>query len=364
MPSSGRRGTDPLKEYWWVPLIIAVLIGVWISMARMPGTGSDSVVIPRQASTTEQSLRSLDEVGTGTGAPGDALGRSARAARSAGAGAEGREAPASGLYRSPGSAKGSPITKEEEAAAELARGGGKAGAGSLADALKKVASSGKAPDHGWGGKEVRTGFSRPRAKFGKVGTTRGGGAGSTSAQLTVDKPFGTGGDPGLKIDPGAGLSARDRSVSDPGGSGANQSLDSLKRADKQLMAGLDGADEIAAAGGRRTFDGAGVMAGTALDQLKAAGQGSGVGSGAGVPQNLKTNDPNLDMKEFEAPEIPEAAQVKDDDNQDYMTQQILMMVMGVALSGMAGPGVGGMMMMGVNMMGMFPPSGGDTMDKL
>ncbi|MFH2201516.1 MAG: hypothetical protein ABIJ96_00225 [Elusimicrobiota bacterium] len=336
-------------------LVAALLVGWWLTAPMMGGMGSDSVDIPLTAEVNEQSLRALDPVDNPQGAPGALVG--AQAADSAHSGTEGSLLTSS-LYQAPGAAAGEPITKER--AEEIKEEGG-----ALAEAMARVADAGKAPDNSWGGKAARSGMSGPRAQFGKVGATREGGSGSTSAQFAVvKKAFGTGGDPGLDIAPSGGFAQGARRGMQSAGGGVSRGLNELKKMNEVSLAALKGKDETAAGGGRRTFDASGSRGGkSAMDALASAGGSAGIGNDAGVPQNLKANDPKqLNKKEFKPPEV-NAGEVKNSDNQRYMEQQMMQMMLQAVLTGIMGPmggAVGGMMSMAMQMDG---PSDGN-MNKL
>ena len=351
MPAIGRQEPDPLKKYWWVILVVCALVGAWIYMPTTSGTGSDSVEISR--TPAEQSLNSLDSVDNPQGAPGQA-----RTSEGGGAGASRpltSPDQSSSLYHAPGSAAGAPLTEDQVQA--LVEG---LSVDSLAKAMQSVASGVRPPDHGWGDAQVRTGFSRPKAQFEQVGALRGGTGGEGSAaSLVFRKPFGSGGDPGLDMKPGPGLQGAGRAASGIARQAAqnNQSLNALDRARKTSMDSLKGVDERAMGMGGRSFDASG-GAGGAQGQLSQAAAAAGLNEGAGVPANLKANDPSMNQKKLEPPKIEAASQVKDDSNKEYMQQQILMMIMGAAISGILGPTFSGVGMALAGGLGLSPPSSG------
>ncbi len=335
MPTIGRRDSGPFKEYGWLVIVIALFVGIWLTMPMMSGTGSGSVDIAvgsGRDTYNEQSLSAPDPSDNPQGAPGQALGVGGGAGGHAGK--SGGATSTSSLYQAPGSAAGAPLTAEE--AAQVKAGGS---VDSLASAMAQVAKSGKAPDNSWGGARARSGFSRPKAKFGKVGATRGGGSGSTSAQYVVKKAFGTGGDPGLNFTGGgSGFSGGPRGrMNRVDGSGAgNKGLSALKNVKKANLDALKGGDEMASGGGRRTFDASGGHT-SAMSALQSAGGAAGLNSDAGVPQNLKGNDfSRLNKREFKPPEL-KAKEVEKSDNQQYMQQKMMMMLMQTMLTGVMGP---------------------------
>lgn len=360
MPSSADRGTDPLKEYWWLLLVAVLFIGGWLGLSSPSGTGSDNVALAvARDSEAEQSLRSLDSQENPSGAPGSTLampgGRSATASDPASAGGQ-----SGSLYEAPGAAAGSPIPAGAGEAIEAAARGQRAGGGtSLADALRGVAAgAGKTPDNSWGGAAPRSGFSKPKAEFGQVGASRTGGGGSTSASLvTVDKAFGTGGNPGLNLGPGFDHAASDAkgriAAAMQGGAG----LDGLKAARQTSLDALKQGDEMAAGRSRQSFDG-GAAGRSAMQQLRSSGGGAGVGDDDSVPMNLKANDPSkLTKKEFEPPPLTDTKKQEDPNNKEYMQQQMMMMMLGIAMTGILGPAAGGMgMMMFQSMGGSAPPA--------
>lgn len=329
--STGRR--DPLKDYWWMIVVCIGLIIGWLSMAAPPGIGSQSVrIADGDEAVTEQSLTSLDAVENPQGAQGTALGMPG----SGGGGSRSEAVVTSSLYRSPGGAAGAPILDAASSSSKT----GAAGSDNFAKAMRQVASKVKAPDHGWGGKSARSGFSRPKAKFGKIGSTRGSGGASTSAKFqTVKKAFGLGGETGLSglsANPKLSPDSRLKRAAGPG----NRSLEGLKKAQQASLDSLKGADEAMARGGRRTFD-ASAGRKSAIGQLAAAGGGgAGVSGDDGVPQNLKASDPaQLSKKEFEVPDVGEGEEKQ---NEQSMQEKMMMMMFSAVIGGILGPTAGGM----------------------
>jgi len=354
---SAGRGTDHLKKYWWVLVGAAVLIGAWLSLASMPATGSEEIAA---GPATEQSLFSLDASQNPNGAPGG-LAAAARAAAQEGSGKSGTskssgEAQQGSLwkapegYRTPGAAGGAPISaelaKELEAAAKDGPNSPK-----YAEAMAKVAGGAtKPPDNNWGGKSARSGFNpadgrKPKLNAGKVGLSRSGGGGSTAASLKIDKAFGLGGKTGVDLGPNRGFNPGQA----PAGRIAkaaiqsNKSFSGLKGAEKRSLDSLKGADEMAAGGGRQTFDASGARGGTVMSQLTSAGS-AGLNEGAGIPTNLKETDAGINQKEIEVPEVA-GEEAKDDGSEaskKYMQQQMMMMIAMMAISGIMGPTFSGM----------------------
>ncbi|MBI3296577.1 MAG: hypothetical protein HYZ75_00320 [Elusimicrobia bacterium] len=357
MPSGAERGGDPLKDYWWLLLVAVVFVGGWLSSSSPTSTGADEIQLAaRQENAAEQSLRSLDSSENPAGAPGSA------AASGASAGAHGRAAAPGGgadgqpgsLYQAPGAAAGSPIPEGAGAEIAAAAAQGSGGGNSLADALRGVAAApAKQPDNGWGGAAPRTGL-KPKAAFGLVGASRMGGGGSTGAQLVnVEKAFGTGGNPGLNLNPAKAPGAGGRVAAALEGSAGMAGLNASRKAG---LNALKSGDELAAGRGRQSFDGS-AAARSAMGQLRETGA-SGVNGGDGVPTNLKANDPSHSTKEFEPPPLAETAEQKDPGNKDYMKQQMMMMMLGIAVTGILGPALGGMsMMMFKGLGGTTPPPG-------
>ena len=361
MPSSADRGTDPLKEYWWLLLVAVLFIGAWLTLSSPTGTGSDNVVLAgAHEAAAEQSLRSLDSAENPSGAPGSTLGMPGARTGGSAAASAGASGQSGSLYEAPGAAAGSPIPAGAGEEIEAAARGQRAGGGtSLADALRGVASgAGKAPDNGWGGATPRSGFSKPKADFGQVGASRTGGSGSTSASLvTVDKAFGTGGNPGLNLGPGLDRAAADAKGRIAAGMQGGAGIEGLKAARQTSLDALKQGDEMAAGRSRQSFDG-GAAGRTAMQQLRASGGGAGGGDDESVPMNLKANDPSkLTNKEFEPPPLTDTKKQEDPDNKQYMQQQMMMMMLGIAMTGILGPMAGGMgMMMFQTMGGMMPPA--------
>lgn len=355
----GRSGSDSFKEFGWIILVVALVIGFWLTSPMMSGTGSESVDIvgssglgSSDSPINEQSLSSLDPQSNPQGAPGGVIDPAAAARNKSAA------TTMSSLYQPAGGAAGEPVDAKKVAEMEKEEGG----MAGLSQAMAQVAKGGNAPDNSWGGKKARTGFSRPKAKFGKVGTTRGGGKGSSSAHLKVKKAFGTGGDPGLSFGSGGGASGGPRRrMNKVDGSGAgNRGLQGLKNMNKMNLDSLKGKDERAASGGRRTFDASGGHS-SAMSALQAAGGAAGLAGDDGSPMNLKSNNyKKINKKEFEPPEL-KAKEVDKSDNKEYMQQKMMMMVLQAALTGIMGPiggAVGGMMDSGLG----AKPDPGTTTD--
>lgn len=364
------QGGDLIKQYGWIVVLAAVLIGFWLSMPMTTGTGSDSVSIARQGGQdTEQSLRSLDPVDNPQGAPGGAVGEAGAGGASPAPGAP--AAPGSSLYQPPGGAAGEPASGEVAAAGGIAGGAAAASASAagkttLAEAMAKVAQGGKAPDHGWGDKEVRTGFSKPKANFGQVGLTRSGSAGASSAQLTVvEKAFGTGGNPGL--DPGAaGFGAAQGKASALKASvERSRGMSELSKLKKQDLSALSGGAERAAGFGRDVFDASSANRRSLRDVAREGSAAAAGISGDGVPVNLKATDPGAALtKEFEPPPVDGAGEVQDSENKEYMKQKIMMMLLSTAISGILGPTMSavGTSVTGALGFGMPSPGAGNVVD--
>ena len=368
MPSSvvlGGRGKNNVKKYGLVMVAAVVLVGAWLSLSSMPSTGGGEIA---HGPATEQSLFSLDSANNPNGAPGS-LADLARAASEEGSASENVEGSVADPrstqqgslwaapegYVTPGSAAGSPISediaKDLEAAAKDGPNSAK-----YAEAMAKVANQTKAPNNSWGNKSARSGFKKPKLNAGKVGLSRSrGGRGSTKASLKITKAFGLGGKTGLgpqsgPFSPGKGSSGgaiAKRAVKN------NRSLEGLRGAKKRSLDSLKGGDEMAAGGGRQTFDASGAKGSTAMQQL--TGSAAGINSGAGTPTNLKGTDQGLSSKKIE---VPEGAEAKDDGSaasKKYMQQQMMMMIAMMAISGIMGPVMGGI---GTGLAGMMGLSGG------
>lgn len=363
------RGENQLKKHGWVMIAAVVLIGAWLSLSTMPSTGADEVA---HGPATEQSLFSLDSSANPNGAPGS-LADLARAAsdeeggagEAAGYTAHPRSTQGSSLWSAPegysmaGSASGSPISEDLAKDLEDAAKDGP-NSSKYAAAMAKVANQTKAPDNSWGAKSARSGFKKPKLNAGKVGLSRSRGGGSrTKASLKITKAFGLGGKTGLK--PGTASFSPGRISS--GGRIAkravqnNRSLEGLRGARKRGLDSLKGGDEVAASGGRKTFDASGSSGGTALQQL---GTSAGITMGAGTPTNLKETSASINQKKIEVPEV-KGEEAKDDGSEaskKYMKQQMMMMIAMMAISGIMGPITGGIGSAIAAGMGFGGPSGG------
>jgi hypothetical protein len=331
------RANDPFRKHWWVVLIVCAFVGFWIYFPSTSGTGSDAVDLDKTFGQTEQSLYSLDPAENPQGAPGRVLAVPVEGADGAYGRAASRAGQDSSLYQASGGASGEPIS---------------------AEALASPSAQAKpAKDDGWGGQEPRTGFSRPQAKFDPAGSLHDGGGVSSSAQLVHQKPFGTGGDPGLDLRTGPGLhaAAQDARRKLQESVAESRTVQGLKQAEKASLAAIKGNDELASGMGGSPFD-AGGGARSSMEALEAAAAGTGLGEGQGTPMNLKSSDPNVNQKVLEPPPIKDAGEVKDDSNKEYLQQQMLMMIMGVAISGILGPTFSGIGMALVGGMGLNQPS--------
>jgi hypothetical protein len=169
----------------------------------------------------------------------------------------------------------------------------------------------------------------------------------------IIKPFGVGSDlkeiskPRLSSEPEIKLQGNlKHSMRNP-----NQSMETLQRAARASSSFLQETDEKAVSSGHRIFDQA--FSGNLLAQAPSS---AGVGIGPGDrPENLKENDPRIQLKKFEPPKI---SQVKDVESpeQNLLGQQIMMMVLSAAIGGILGPvfsGLGAGMARG---MGLIPPN--------
>jgi hypothetical protein len=358
MPPFATRETDPVKKYGWVLIVAAVFVALWLTTSHMSGTGSDSVHIDESfaGSATEQGLASLDAIDAPSGAPGNNLAMPGAGAYAKKSG-DITDPGLSSLYQAPERGEGPAGEPIEGADADqLASAANKADpSDNFANAMAKVAA-GAPKKSGWGGKKARSGISRrPKAKFGKVGLSRGGGGTSSSASLqVVDNPFGTGGQTG------GNFRGRQAPLASSGGGkltakmNRSRNMSGLRGAEKQALSALKGNGESAASMASRTFDASGTSA-RSLKDLAAQSNAAAMVSGDGVPTNLKATDPNkMTQKEFTPPEIEKAKEV--DDNKEYMQQKIMMMIISAAISGIVGPIAGGIGTAVISGMGMSPPS--------
>ena len=346
-----RTDGDVTRKYWWVILLCVLAVGGG-SLVMMPKTGgSGPGTDPAAGTASEQSLESIDDGLKTVGAPGGPLNLSMD-----GTGAYRRkdaEASAtmkSSLYEPRASAltTGTPVVATAGTAAE---------GGSLADALKKIASSkpSKEDNKGWGAAAVRTGFTPPKASFsgGLSGLSGGGGGGGGSgASMGVggggSTAFGLGGsNPGSAstIGGAAGLGGGLPKVRK---GGHNQAMDILKKVETLASGSAGAGGDLANNLNSRAFD-----ANTAKSALGGTGSALGGASvGSGVAENLKLDDPKLNSKKIE---VPVVGNDKPADPQGDMEKQIMMMVITMAIGGIMGPMFGAMgtgmanMMFGTNM---------------
>lgn len=340
MPAFSGGSKDPLKEYWWVVVIACVLVGLWIYGSTTGGRmGEDGVIIDRSGEGDEQSLDSLDPSENPQGARGKSLAMPGAVLGGAGA----PEVMGSRLYQSPGGAAGAPITEADAKALAQREASGKGEKSSeLAQAMARVASGVKAPDHGWGGRKARSGFSASKGKLKKRGSLGTGGGGSSSARMVVKKFFGKGGDPGLNLDPSSFGGSNRPGKGDLNDRGMGKTMEGLKETRRASLASLSGNDELARGLSGKAFDRSST-AKTSLEQLAGdSASAAGLAGGAAVPSNLKATDPTShDYKKIEVPEVGNEGET-DSDNAEYMQKKIMMMVLGMALTGLLGPTFGAM----------------------
>lgn len=336
-----RTDGDVTRKYWWVILLGVLAVGGG-SLLVMPkgGGGSGPANDPASGVASEQSLESIDDGLNTIGAPGGPLNLSMD-----GAGAYKRKDDSasssmkSSLYESPSTAinTGAPVVAQAGSAAQSG--------GSLADALKKIASSkpSKGENKGWGKAAVRTGFTPPKAAFsgGLSGLSGGGGGGGSGASMSVgggggSTAFGFGSSsPGsaATIGGAAGLGGGLPKVRK---GGHNRAMDILKKVEavssKATLSGGDLANNM----NSRSFDGN--AAKSALSGGGTAASG-GAAIGDGVAENLKLDDPKLNNKKIE---VPPVGADKPADPRGDMEKQIMMMVITMAIGGIMGPVLGGM----------------------
>lgn len=320
MPSSlpaARPGEDPLKRWGWVLLLAPLLVMAGL-IAPILGPAEDEEAASSDAlAATEQSLRSLDPAENPQGSPGSPIGR--------GFGTGAAPAPEAAAARPAAAGRGGRSAPEREA-------GAAAPGAELALALSRAAAGGKAVvktpgSDSWGGREPRTGLTRPAfARMASLSDAQGGG-GASGAFSAVSAPFGRGGDPGF-IDRGAG-GGRSPGRAGPGGS---RSLEELRQVQKVSAGALAGGSEVAAGYGRKAFEGSALRQGLAGTQ---SFDGSGLVEGE-TPVNLKANDPRINAREFEPPAVGAPKTVEPEERQS-MEQQLMMMLLTVAVGGVLGP---------------------------
>jgi len=311
MPAVAARSGPGLKDYGWMVLVFAAFIAAWLTLPFLSGTGSGSVSIDEALSGGEQSLHSLED----SPSPVGALAPGARAGRKA------RELPdgAGSLYQSGapmGDAAGGSISSQLAAAL---RGVSKSSPPPAA-AAPAARRSGSAPAGG------------PRAEFAAPGQTASPGSSSGASMTLVEKPFGSGGDPGLHETaasfPSGGVAAAN-------GLAASESFASLNRAKESSQSALTSHDEMAVASAKKTFDFAQTRAQTLTGGGDSAPGGPPSMDGS-TPASLKGGDPSLGHKELTPPPVGPASETKDKDNAQYMRQQMIMMMIMMAIGGIAG----------------------------
>lgn len=343
-----RTESDVSRRYWWVILIVLLALGA-VSLVMLPkGSGPGPAGGDGSAGlASEQGLESIDDGLKTIGAPGGPINLSME-----GAGAyqrrDGSDAgQKSSLYESPTAAVG------PGAAATVSEAGSSASGGTLAEALKKVASSkpDRSDNKGWGSAAVRTGFSRPQAKFNSLsGPGGGGGGGGSGASLGVGgvtNPYGI-----ATSNPGSGSTVGLGAGGGGGGDfkvrkgGRNQAFDHLKQVQNVAGKAAGAGGDLAANLGSRGFDAASARGGLAGGGTAASG-GSVVGGPDAVPENLKLDDPKLQNKKIEVPAI---GKDKSANPRADMERQMVMMLMMAAIGGIAGPMFGAIGVGMANMM--------------
>lgn len=338
MPPTVLRRTDGdvTRRYWWVILLLVIVIGA-VSLVMMPkGSGPGAGGADGAAGlASEQSLESISDGLNTAGAPGGPINLSMEgtgAYRRHGDDADGGGQKSSLYGSQPSATAAGPTAKVAEAGSSAAAGG------SLAEALKKVASSKPMKDDnkGWGSAAVRTGFTPPKASFSGLAGPGGGGGGGSGASLGVGgvaAPFGLGGsNPGSGGTVGLGSAGGGAGGFKVRKGGHNQAFDNLKQVQNVAAKAAGAAGDLANNMGSRSYDGATARAG--LPGGAAATGGSVVGGPDAVPENLKLDDPKLQNKKIEVPAI---GKDKSADPQADMERQIMMMIMMAAIGGIAGP---------------------------
>lgn len=301
------------------------------------GAGGGGAADPASGmSATEQSLDSIDQGLTSLASPGGpillSMDGSYRRKDEAGSTQK------SSLYVAPGAGAAAPAS-----AAALSTAGSAAGeGGSLAEALKSVAKRpSKAENKGWGSAVARSGFSSGVKLKAMSGLGTGGGGAGSSANLAVGGLAG-GGFAGGGSGPGSGGTL----LSGDGGpmgpprvrkGGHNQAFDVLKQVEKNASKSAGAGADLAANLGARGYDGASLKAAAGapgLSGLPGTG-GQVVGKLDAIPENLKLDDPKLQKKDIKVPEVG-----KDKEAQKTgmdMEQMMMMMLVQMAIGGIAGP---------------------------
>jgi len=236
--------------------------------------------------------------------------------------------PESMLYQAPGGSQVESVSAGSESSAEK-----------LLDDLGRASAMGKKPADasGWNGEAARTGLS-----------ANSGGAGATSARPTLapmnggfassnsgtsagnffagSTPFGVG-----KSQPGEARAAGSPASAEPGiGRGGNQSLLALRRV-AGTMGNARTAHDMERMWGHTagSFDGAG-----AYSTLAGGGTSdSGIGTGSGVPANLKgdVNSNDIQKKDIQPPPPVTPAPV---DNSSIQNRQLMMIAAGLLAAGL------------------------------
>jgi hypothetical protein len=309
------RHSDPFKKYWWVILLAFAGIGGWLCMPYMDGgIGSGRVSAPQEGSL--RGPQSLDAVSNPSGAQGGPVDLSMAGSR----GKKTDGSMTSSLYQAP---------PEEPKPAPPA-----AAPTTLADALRDVSrKSASADSSGWGGQTPQKGFTAPKANFGSMsGFSGSSGSGASASSHAGGSVTGFG---AQKAETGVTFAQGLRGDAGEGPAGAKgKAMGALQGASNAAMAANKQlSNDAARAGAATSFDGSG--GGSTI-----GGSGMTAATGAGVyakldsaPINLKANSPNLDQRKVEPPAATKADAT---DPNDQMRQQMLQMVMMMAIAGIMG----------------------------
>ncbi|MBI4376280.1 MAG: hypothetical protein HY549_07500, partial [Elusimicrobia bacterium] len=306
-----RRDNDPFKKYWHLVLLSFALVGGWICLPLLDGSGSGVALREQGLMPADSGLQSLDSIHNPSGAPGSAMDLSMEGA---GAYKKKEDPSVSRLYQASAEEPGKAAAPEPAESKPA----------NLAEALKAISL--RSPSFA-----DNKPFSPPKANFGSLSGLGSGSSGS-SGQMSASGGFSSGlsglgsfstAKPDIGFAKAQGLGSEEQSLA-KGGSPGMQALNAAKATG--LMANQQASYDAAARMGGAGFDGRGAGANSI------SGGGIAIGGSYDAldrsPKDLKVNDPNLSMKEIQPPPTPEPKIDEEEQRRQMMMQMIMMMVVG------------------------------------
>lgn len=311
---------DPFKKYWWAILLGIGFTAMWL---LLPMLGEQSVGSTKIDAAKPKSDAAVEQNFSSEGGDGGYLSMD-------GAVKKRKDDPLfSGSLTFP-TPEGGETPADGKTAAAAAGGAAGAASGSLASALKQVASE----NGGWGDKKAQRGFDAPKLSgtgMSGLGAASGGRAGSAGGSSSA---FGSA-NANVGFGRAGGLSGTAKDDIAPE---AKASVAALQAAASKSVEGANNSSNDAARSSlAQAFDGA-----------KAGSKIGGPGGAAGAryenldtaPINLKLADPKLNEKKLEAPPMTDIGESKSNDD-SQMAKQMAMQIAAGVVGGMIGGPVGG-----------------------